>query len=51
MERTRPHARELGCADELEGLTALVESGGGAGLQHAAHAEGDMPVVVELLTR
>ena len=51
MERARPHARELGCADELEGLTALVESGGGAGLQHAAHAEGQMPAVVELLTR
>ena len=31
----RPHARELGCSEELENLTALAELGGGAG--SAAH--------------
>jgi glutamate---cysteine ligase / carboxylate-amine ligase len=33
----RRHVAELGCADELELLSALVERGGGAGRQRAAH--------------
>jgi carboxylate-amine ligase len=36
LERVRPAARELGCADELEGIPALVAAGGGAGIQRAA---------------
>jgi carboxylate-amine ligase len=33
----RRHAADLGCADELDLLPALVERGGGAGRQRAAH--------------
>ena len=36
LELARPSARELGCETELEGLRALVETGGGAGLQRRA---------------
>ena len=35
-------AEELGCADELAGVWRIVESGGGAGRQRAAHAIGGM---------
>lgn len=51
MEIARPRARELGCADELEGLTALVEQGGGAGLQQVAYREGGMAGLLTTLTR
>lgn len=51
MDLARPRARELGCADELEGLTALLEQGGGAGLQHAAFEEGGMQEVLDRLAR
>lgn len=51
MDLARPQARELGCADELEGLTGLIEEGGGAGLQRAAHAQGGMDAVVRGLIR
>jgi glutamate---cysteine ligase / carboxylate-amine ligase len=37
-----PHATELGCADELYGVRRLLEHGGGAGRQRAAHAIGGM---------
>jgi glutamate---cysteine ligase / carboxylate-amine ligase len=36
LELARPSARELGCEAELDGLTALMETGGGAGLQRRA---------------
>jgi carboxylate-amine ligase len=35
-------ATELGCTDELDALRGLVEAGGGAGRQRAAHAIGGM---------
>jgi glutamate---cysteine ligase / carboxylate-amine ligase len=38
----RPHAAELGCEDELESVVRLLERGGGAGRQRAAHAIGGM---------
>jgi carboxylate-amine ligase len=34
------HARELGCADELDGVRRLIERGGGAGGQRATHEIG-----------
>jgi glutamate---cysteine ligase / carboxylate-amine ligase len=37
-----PHAAELGCADELDGVRGLLEHQGGAGRQRAAHAIGGM---------
>jgi carboxylate-amine ligase len=37
-----PHARDLGCADELDGVRRLLEHGGGAGRQRAAHAIGGL---------
>jgi glutamate---cysteine ligase / carboxylate-amine ligase len=40
------HARELGCADELDGVRRLLEHGGGAGRQRAAHAIGGMGAVL-----
>jgi carboxylate-amine ligase len=51
LELARPYARELGCAEELEGLTALLDQGGGAGLQQAAHHNGGMDAVLGALTR
>jgi len=37
-----PHARELGCEDALDATRRLVEHGGGAGAQRAAHAIGGL---------
>jgi glutamate---cysteine ligase / carboxylate-amine ligase len=37
LELARPHAHELCCEDELDGLPALLERGGGAGRQRAAY--------------
>jgi carboxylate-amine ligase len=42
----RPAADEVGCAEELESLSALVASGGGAGLQRADHDAGGMDAVL-----
>jgi carboxylate-amine ligase len=36
LELVRPHAAELGCADELDGLRSLLARGGGAGQQRAS---------------
>jgi carboxylate-amine ligase len=47
---SRPHARELGCADELEGVRALLDSGGGAGRQRAAYAIGGMAKLLREIT-
>jgi carboxylate-amine ligase len=45
LERVRPAAQRLGCADELDGIPALVSDGGGAGLQRAA-CNGDVASVL-----
>jgi glutamate---cysteine ligase / carboxylate-amine ligase len=42
LEDVRPHARELGCEDELAAVPRLLESGGGAGRQRAVHALGGL---------
>jgi carboxylate-amine ligase len=42
LDEVRPHARELGCEDELDGVRRLLERGGGAGEQRAAHAIGGL---------
>jgi carboxylate-amine ligase len=49
LELVRPAARELGCADELEGILSLVADGGGAGVQRAACNGGDVASVLESL--
>ena len=46
-----PHARELGCEDELEGIHRLVADGGGAGRQRAVHERDAMPGLVDWLVR
>jgi glutamate---cysteine ligase / carboxylate-amine ligase len=52
MELARPHARELGCVEELESLAALAEAGGGAGMQRASARNGDLrPVLATLMER
>jgi gamma-glutamyl:cysteine ligase YbdK (ATP-grasp superfamily) len=45
----RPAARELGCAPQLDGVTALLADGGGAGVQRAACRDGDVATVLEAL--
>jgi carboxylate-amine ligase len=45
-----PHARELGCADALDGVRRIVEQGGGAGRQRAAHAIGGMGALLRATT-
>jgi carboxylate-amine ligase len=49
LDRVRPAARELGCADELEGILSLIADGGGAGVQRAACNGGDVASVLESL--
>jgi glutamate---cysteine ligase / carboxylate-amine ligase len=39
LERVRPTARDLRCEAELEGLVALLEAGGGAGVQRTVCGE------------
>jgi carboxylate-amine ligase len=41
-----PHARELGCEDELEGVRRLIADGGGAGRQREVHAIGGIGVLL-----
>ncbi|MEA2157218.1 MAG: glutamate---cysteine ligase / carboxylate-amine ligase [Solirubrobacteraceae bacterium] len=45
----RPAARELGCAEQLDGLTGLLEDGGGAGVQRAACRGDDVDSVLQAL--
>jgi carboxylate-amine ligase len=47
----RAHARELNCADELDGLRALLSRGGGAGRQHAAYEIAGMDGLLRELTQ
>ncbi|HET6510133.1 MAG TPA: YbdK family carboxylate-amine ligase [Baekduia sp.] len=42
LAEVRPQARELGCEDELDSVRRLLEHGGGAGRQRAAHAIGGL---------
>jgi carboxylate-amine ligase len=45
----RPAARELRCEPQLDGLERLLADGGGAGVQRAAHRDGDVAAVLEAL--
>jgi glutamate---cysteine ligase / carboxylate-amine ligase len=47
----RGHAAQLGCAEELERLPALLERGGGAGYQRSAYAIAGMDNLLRELTR
>jgi carboxylate-amine ligase len=47
----RVHAGELGCADELDELPALLARGGGAGRQRGAYAIAGMDGLLRELTR
>jgi len=47
----RVHAGELGCADELDELPALLARGGGAGHQRGAYAIAGMDGLLRELTR
>jgi carboxylate-amine ligase len=49
IELARPRADELGCGAELDYLATFAETGGGAGLQRAAHREGGMDAVLRAL--
>ena len=49
MARVRPAARELRCEPQLDGLTALLAEGGGAGVQRAACGDGDFGALLEAL--
>jgi carboxylate-amine ligase len=46
LELARPSARELGCEDQLGGVSRLAAVGGGAGLQRADHERGGMDAVL-----
>jgi carboxylate-amine ligase len=48
---TRGYARELDCADQLDGLPALLERGGGAGRQRAAYEIAGMGGLLRELTQ
>jgi glutamate---cysteine ligase / carboxylate-amine ligase len=50
LDEARAHADELGCADALEELPALLARGGGAGRQRAAHEIGGMGGLLRELT-
>ena len=46
LELVEGAASELGYGSELDALRPLVEAGGGAGRQRAAHAIGGMPTLL-----
>jgi carboxylate-amine ligase len=50
LERARTYAEELGCAEELDGLPALLALGGGAGRQRAAYSIAGMDGLLRELT-
>ncbi len=50
LELARGYARELGCEQELEGVKDLLERGGGAGRQRAAHEIAGMDGLLRELT-
>lgn len=49
LETLAPTARELDCADALDGLRGLRERGGGAGRQRSLHAIGGMGTLLREL--
>ncbi len=51
LELARGYARELGCADELDVLPALLTRGGGAGRQRAAYEIAGMDALLRERTR
>ena len=51
LELARPHATELGCSDQLDGLESLVARGGGAGRQHRYYEIAGMDGLLRELTR
>ena len=51
LELARPHATELGCSDQLDGLESLVTRGGGAGRQHRFYEIAGMDGLLRELTR
>jgi carboxylate-amine ligase len=51
LERVGPRARELGSDAPLEGIDRMLATGGGAGRQRAAHAEGGMEGLLAHLAR
>lgn len=50
LEMAGPHARELGCAEELAVLPDLLARGGGAGRQRAAYAIAGMDGLLREIT-
>jgi carboxylate-amine ligase len=51
LSLARAHARELNCAEELDGLPDLLSRGGGAGRQRAAYEIAGMDGLLRELTR
>jgi glutamate---cysteine ligase / carboxylate-amine ligase len=51
LARVEGHARELGCAAELEAIEAIVRDGNGADRQRAAFSVGGMPGLLADLAR
>jgi carboxylate-amine ligase len=51
LAAARPHARELGGEDALDGVERVLRDGGGAARQRAAHRRGGMPELLETLVR
>jgi carboxylate-amine ligase len=49
LELARPHARELGCADELDGVERMLREGNGASRQRAAVGSGGSAAMIDLL--
>jgi len=50
LDLARPHAEELGCADELDVLPGLLERGGGARRQRELHEIAGMDALLRGLT-
>lgn len=51
VEAARPHARELGSEDALEGIERILAEGGSAARQRAVHAREGMEGLLEMLVR
>ena len=49
LDRLRPIARESGDADALDAVARILERGGGAGRQRAAHARGGVDAMLRTL--
>jgi glutamate---cysteine ligase / carboxylate-amine ligase len=49
VELARPHARELGDEEELEGIERILAEGGSPARQRAAYSNGGIGAVLELL--